>query len=221
MGVKRVACIWILMLFFGNLAVAGSFGAMQEISEGIDLDVALHVPTDFSSFSGELGGSFGVLPNFDLTLCFSEFSVENGEFHWHGAWLMPRYDLGELAILEYNILALSLGYYSGEFTNFTFGFEYHTELSLVKEIFSIEINIAVPVFPKVLLTGIVAPVVSFESFTGIPVSAYFEADLETDLESFGYHLIAGIDVYIEPFELNVGYDFSGEIVGFLGFGFKL
>ncbi|MCS7298757.1 MAG: hypothetical protein RMJ37_02190 [Spirochaetia bacterium] len=217
---KRFILVTFTLLLIGSFAFGGSFGAYTGITEGISVGPSFHIPIDPFSAEVELMAAVGVLPKLDIQSSLSVIGIASEGVQWLGASIMPRYDLGSLAILNYNIFGLHLGYSDA----FELGIEYHTEPSLVQDILWIELNLGFYALPTLSVSGIIAPVLSLQQLANLPLSIYFETDLEAEIEHLDhlhYSLIAGISVSVlENLEVNIGYNFSGsEIVGYLNLSF--
>lgn len=217
---KKFILITSTLLLVGSVAFGGSFGAYTGITEGVAIGPSFSIPLNPFSAEVELMASVGILPQFDVQLSLLKVGISSDEVRWLGFYIMPRYDLGSLVILNYNILGLHLGYSDV----FELGVEYHTEPSIVQDILWIELNLGFYALPSLMLSGIIAPVFSLQQLANIPLSLYFETDLEAEVEHLDhlhYSLIAGVSLgVLENFEVNIGYDFShSRIVGYLSFVF--
>ncbi|MGC8769932.1 MAG: hypothetical protein ACP5Q5_01630 [Brevinematia bacterium] len=168
-------------------------------------------PIFYSTFDPVIGldlvSGYGFTDNVDLLVNLSTIGYAESTFAWGGAWLMPRYDLGSLGILGYNILGLILGYS----TEFYGGLQYHTSLNFIPNFF-IEINAFGTYYGSGTFSygGIIAPVLKFVDMFGI----YFETDLTIAGEEFVYDFVPGIDLnFGSAGELSIGYKIISQTIG--------
>ncbi|MCX8028654.1 MAG: hypothetical protein N2712_01495 [Brevinematales bacterium] len=206
----------IIIILIGTLSFAASFGAYTEVSDGISIGPSFDITFNTLSATVDFMGAIGVLKGVDFQFSFSKVLIQENQLEWLGLSMMPRYDLGGLEILKYNILSLFLGY-SGEFN---LGIGYHTGLGLLRDVLDVEVNLGVDILPSPGINGIIAPVLWLQEIVRLPLSLYFETDLYCDLSNLSYNFIVGFSVVpIDNLELNLGYALSGSIVGYIMFSF--
>lgn len=127
----RVILILTVILFAGEVCFAGSLNAYTAIEEKIGADIGFSIPLNPLGVEVDLSAALGLTRKADICLDILAFSIAD-EIHWlEGVWLMPRYDFGEISILNYNILGLQLGYHPHS-REIELSLQYHTELSLIK-----------------------------------------------------------------------------------------
>ncbi|MGC8767467.1 MAG: hypothetical protein ACP5QP_07225 [Brevinematia bacterium] len=214
---KRLIFIFVVLFSLGSVAFPVSFGAFGGISEGLSFSPTFVVPFDPMSVDLDLVGAYGFNQNFDLQFSLSRVLFEFSPFNaiWNGLWVMPRFDFGGFSILPYNILALHIGFGGG----FTVGLQYHTELSIVDSIFSIEFNGIFNIIPNPTLDGIVAPVFYLEKILNVPIALYLESDFSV-IPDLGSDIILGIYWGIaKNLGINLGYNFNSSLVGWISFSF--
>lgn len=212
---KRILIVIVVLLVLGSVSFGASFGAFGGISTGVGFTPTFYVPFDPFSVAVDLIGSLGIIPNADLQINLSTLIFSQEGFAWGGLWIMPRYDLGGLSILNFNVFALKLSYSDG----FGLGVEYHTELGILKDLLSIEFNLGLGVIPSLNLYSIVSPVLYLSSILGVPLALYYEADISSDFSGVGVGSIIGIFFSKDNISLNLGYDFSQRLVGWVSISF--
>lgn len=212
---KRILIVIVVLLVLGSVSFGASFGAFGGISTGVGVTPTFYVPFDPFSVAVDLIGSLGIIPNADLQINLSTLISSQEGFAWGGLWIMPRYDLGGLSILNFNVFALKLSYSDG----FGLGVEYHTELGILKDLLSIEFNLGLGVIPSLNLYSIVSPVLYLSSILGVPLALYYEADISSDFSGVGVGSIIGIFFSKDNISLNLGYDFSQRLLGWVSISF--
>jgi len=182
-----------------------SFDAFTGISDTGKLGFAptLGVPTTFDSASLELWFDYGISKNIDVQMNASTLNYSSGAFSWGGIYLLPRYDFGSLSILEYNILALGVGFGGG----FSLDVQYHTEFGIIPNLLSFELNIIGNIIPSFGIYGIFAPVLYLLDWLAL----YVEIN-PSFVPGFGVEFVPGVDISLGNLgELNVCYSTSQEI----------
>ncbi|MFN4245110.1 MAG: hypothetical protein ACK4F9_03045 [Brevinematia bacterium] len=212
---KKILILIILVLTGGQLFSAG-FGPYNGIITGINLLPSFSVTTS-SPITSTFDFIAGIptIQNSDLWVNLSSISF-GSEFTWNSAWIMPRYDLGSLSILPYNVIAIQLAY------PLNVSLQYHTELSIVSEVFSIEANIIGNLYQTLSLSTIIVPVLYLTKLASLPVAIYLELDTSFgNFSSIENSLIAGLYIMFSGnFGLNIGYNFgTTSIVGWLSIAF--
>ncbi len=199
----------IVVLPLGNLFGA-SYGTFTGITEGINFGPTFGIVPNPFELKVDLPVGIPLKENIDLWVSLSMIHVGDDGVNWEGVWVMPRYDFGKLAILQYNVLALNIGY------PLNVSLQYHTEIGIIDEILSLEANLIGNLYSDLSLLGIVAPVLYFEKLIGLPLALYLELNASFE----GVSTILGVDLILSKnFELNLGYDFGGTIVGWLSITF--
>jgi hypothetical protein len=186
---------WVGMTGSGKVAIAPTF----------------YIPTSFDSVTLDIIGGYGITDNIDLQLNLSTIKFSSSGVEWEGVWLMPRYDFGGLSILDYNIIALELGY-SSEF----FGsIQYHTMLNILPNTIFIELNLSASLSS---FSSIIALVLNPLEFLSLYVEFNPSISYSGD---FSYTVIPGIDINLgSGGEINLGYDIgSSQIVGWYSISF--
>jgi hypothetical protein len=186
---------WVGMTGSGKVAITPTF----------------YIPTSFDSVKFDIIGGYGITDNIDLQVNLSTITFSSSGVEWGGAWLMPRYDFGGLSILDYNIIALQLGYSSG----FSGSIQYHTMLNILPSTIFIELNLSASLSS---LSSIIALVLKPLEF----LSLYVEFDPSISYSGdFSYDVIPGIDINLgSGGEINLGYNLiSSQIVGWYSISF--
>ena len=189
---------WVGMTGSGKVAITPTF----------------YIPTSFDSVTLDIVGGYGITDNIDLQLNLSTIKFSSSGVEWEGVWLMPRYDFGGLSILDYNIIALELGY-SSESSEFFGSIQYHTMLNILPNTIFIELNLSASLSS---FSSIIALVLNPLEF----LSLYVEFDPSISYSGdFSYIVIPGIDINLgSGGEINLGYDLvSSQIVGWYSISF--
>lgn len=216
---KRFVISLFMVIVITSVAFSASFGAFCGIAEGVNFTPTFTVP--FDSLSLDLIFAYGVSESFDLNFSLSHVSVNFSpfDFFWNGLWVMPRYDLGNVSFLKYNVLALNLGY---DGNDVSLGVQYHTEIGVVDEVFSIEVNGNLGVLPGITYGGIVAPVLYLNNIVGVPLALYVEGDFSFSIvDGYTYDIIPGVYWSIfKNISLSIGYGVnSASVVSWVYFSF--
>jgi hypothetical protein len=186
---------WVGMTGSGKVAITPTF----------------YIPTSFDSVTLDIIGGYGITDNIDLQLNLSTITFSSSGVEWGGAWVMPRYDFGQLSILDYNIIALQLGY-SSEFSG---SIQYHTMLNILPSTIFIELNLSASLSSFSSIIALVLKPLEF-------LSLYVEFDPSISYSGdFSYSVIPGIDINLgSGGEINLGYDLgSSQIVGWYSISF--
>ncbi|MCX7820974.1 MAG: hypothetical protein N2258_04785 [Brevinematales bacterium] len=207
MFAKRIV-LGLFLLFVVSELYSVSFGAWGAMTGKGKFFVNPILYSTFEPVAGlDLVSGYGFTDNFDLFVNLSTISYADSSFAWGGSWLMPRYDLGSLSILGYNILGVLVGYS----TEFYGGLQYHTSLNFVPNFF-IEVNAFGTYYASGSFSygGIIAPVFKIVDMFAI----YFETDLAMNGEELSYDFVPGIDLnFGSAGELSLGYKIISQTIG--------
>jgi len=208
--------VMLIMAISPNTANAVAFSPWGGMTGSGKVAIAptFFIPTSFDSVTLDIIGGYGITDNIDLQLNLSTIKFSSSGVEWEGVWLMPRYDFGQLSILDYNIIALELGY-SSESSEFFGSIQYHTMLNILPNTIFIELNLSASLSS---FSSIIALVLSPLEF----LSLYVEFDPSISYSGdFSYTIIPGIDINLgSGGEINLGYDIgSSQIVGWYSISF--
>ena len=195
-----------------NAVAFSPYGGMTG-SGKVAITPTFYIPTSFDSVKLDIIGGYGITDNIDLQLNLSTITFSSS-VEWEEAWIMPRYDFGQLSILDYNIIALQLGY-SSESSEFFGSIQYHTMLNILPNTIFIELNLSASLSS---FSSIIALVLNPLEF----LSLYVEFDPSISYSGdFSYTVIPGIDINLgSGGEINLGYDLvSSQIVGWYSISF--
>ena len=203
----------LIMAIPSNTANAVAFSPWVGMtgSGKVTITPTFYIPTSLDSVTFDIIGGYGITDNIDLQLNLSTITFSSSGVEWGGAWIMPRYDFGQLSILDYNIIALQLGY-SSEFSG---SIQYHTMLNILPNTIFIELNLSASLSS---FSSIIALVLNPLEF----LSLYVEFDPSISYSGdFSYSVIPGIDINLgSGGEINLGYDLiSSQIVGWYSISF--
>ncbi len=195
-------------------AVASSSWVEMTGSGKVAITPTFYIPTSFDSVTLDIVGGYGISDNIDLQANLSTITFSSSGVEWGGAWIMPRYDFGQLSILDYNIIALELGY-SSESSEFFGSIQYHTMLNILPNTIFIELNLLASLSSFSSIIALVLKPLEF-------LSLYVEFDPSISYSGdFSYKVIPGIDINLgSGGEINLGYDLiSSQIVGWYSISF--
>jgi len=203
----------LIMAISTNTANAVAFSPWVGMtgSGKVAINQVFYIPTSFDSVTLDIAGGYGISDNIDLLVDLSTITFSSSGVEWGGVWLMPRYDFGKLSILDYNIIALQLGY-SSEFWG---SIQYHTMLNILPSISFIELNLSASLSSVSSIIALVLKPLEF-------LSLYVEFDPSISYSSdFSHTVIPGIDINLgSGGEINLGYDLgSSQIVGWYSISF--
>ena len=182
-----------------------SFNAFTGISDvgKLGLVPTLKVPTTFDSAELELWFSYGFTENIDVQLNASTLVFSSDGVNWGGVYLLPRYDFGSVSILSYNILALGVGFDGA----FSLDVQYHTEVGILPEVLSVEINVIGGIIPSFSVSAVFAPVVTIFDLLAL----YVEIN-PSFIPDFGVEFVPGVNIILGDYgELNISYSTENNI----------
>lgn len=105
---KRIVFSIVALLFL--VAIAEGHGISRDITEGFSFDIGYMVGFDPTYYEINLLVGVGFFHNFDLLVNPTTVKIEDNKLRWKEFWLMPRFDVGGIGPVTYNIFGLGLGY---------------------------------------------------------------------------------------------------------------
>ncbi|MFN4244940.1 MAG: hypothetical protein ACK4F9_02180 [Brevinematia bacterium] len=212
---KKIILLPIFLLYISSVSFGTCFSAFNDITTSFNISPTFSITPNPLSGEIELPVGIPLLKNVDLWVNLSTIAFSDSVISWEGIWVMPRYNIGSLGILPYNIIAIELAY------PLNVSLQYHTELSIVSEVFSIEANIIGNLYQTLSLSTIIAPVLYLTKLVNLPLAIYLELDTNFgDFSSIENSIIAGVLIELsENLELNLCYNFIGSINGWLSINF--
>lgn len=102
--------IFSIIVLLCLVAIAEGHGIARDITEGFSFDVEYLISFTPVVYEFNFLGGVGLFHNLDLLVNLTTIKIEDDVVKWKEFWFMPRFDVGGIGPVMYNILGLGLGY---------------------------------------------------------------------------------------------------------------